>query len=101
MVWRERGLRESEKFPTAEQAERYRQLVTANGARRVLLTPSQASAPTTPVTAPSPCWTFAAWARYWCDTYSGPRETTLVRYRSMIERDLIPFFGALDITESH
>jgi Phage integrase, N-terminal SAM-like domain len=97
VVSRDAGGRQYEKFPTAEQAECCRQLVFANGERRVALPlPGPvAAAPVQPVAAD--IVTFAEWARFWIDTYSGPRETTLVRYRSVIERDLIPVFGAMDI----
>ena len=100
VVWREAGARESEKFPSPEQAERYRQLVAANGDRRIQLPLPDADpalvVPTTPV-ATATTYTFADWARFWIDSYSGPREPTLVKYRSVIERDLIPVFGALDV----
>ncbi len=100
VVWREGAARETEKFPTPEQAERYRQLVAANGDRRIQLPLPEADTalvvPTTPV-ATATGYSFADWARFWIDSYSGPREPTLAKYGSVIERDLIPAFAALDV----
>ncbi len=93
VVWRERGVRESKKFPTPEQAERYRQLVAANGDSRVHLPLPEADTPLVVPIAPVPTansYSFAEWARFWIDSYSGPPELTLAKYRSVIKRDLIP-----------
>jgi integrase len=102
VMWREAGTRESEKFPTAAQAEYYRQLIAANGDRRVALAEAQPTAAIVAIAAPAPTVaqvSFTEWARLWIETYSGPRETTLVKYRSVIERDLIPTFGGMDVAE--
>ncbi len=96
VVWRELGVRESEKFPTPEQAEAYRRLIESNGDCRVDLLLAEAADPDRPV-AGRPC-SFERWAAFWMDTYTGPRETTLAKYRRVVERDLIPAFGSLDIT---
>jgi integrase len=95
VVWREGDVRVYEKFPNPEQAELYRTLVAANGERRVQL-PLPAPVAADPLV-PTPDWTFERWARFWIDTYSGPRPMTLARYRSIIERDFIPAFGDVKI----
>jgi integrase len=99
--WRdETGSPDEAAFDCLEDAEEWLRLVVEGGGARpkpvVTTTPPVVSQPFVPVGG-GPC-TFAQWAAYWASGVSGVGDRAAGDYRRSIERDLLPTFGAIDIS---